>query len=108
VGSFILGIGFTVAAGVWWLALIFCALFIGIYLPVMKVEAADMHSIFGEDFVRYEQNVPLFLPRVTAWKQSDESFDFQLYLKYREYRAAIGAVIALAALAVKGYLSGSL
>src|SRR5258705_6417904 len=35
VGSFILGIGFTVAAGVWWLALIFAALFLGIYLPVM-------------------------------------------------------------------------
>ena len=108
VGSFILGVGFTVAAGVWWLALIFCALFIGIYLPVMKVEATDMHTIFGDDFARYEQNVPLFLPRLTPWKQSDDKFNFQLYLQYREYRAAIGAVIALAALALKGYLSGNL
>src|SRR5215210_5115620 len=34
-GTFIMGVGFCVAAGVWWLALLFCALFIGIYLPVM-------------------------------------------------------------------------
>jgi len=49
-GSFVLGVGFTVAAGVWWLALVFCALFIGIYLPVMRVEAEDMRNIFGGGF----------------------------------------------------------
>lgn len=108
VGSFILGVGFTVAAGVWWLALIFCALFIGIYLPVMRVEANDMHTIFGEAFARYEANVPLFLPRLSAWNQTNDKFDFSLYLQYREYRAAIGAVIALAALTVKAYFLGNL
>ena len=36
VGSFIMGVGFTVAAGVWWLGLVFAALFIGIYLPVIR------------------------------------------------------------------------
>src|SRR5213083_1270246 len=33
-GSFILGLGFTIAAGVWWLGLLFVLLFLGIYLPV--------------------------------------------------------------------------
>jgi hypothetical protein len=108
VGSFILGIGFTVAAGVWWLALIFCALFIGIYLPVMKVEANDMYAIFGEDFARYEAHVPLFLPRLSVWNQTDEKFDFSLYLQYREYRAAIGSALALVVLTVKAYLLGYL
>ncbi|CAN5549867.1 hypothetical protein BH10ACI2_BH10ACI2_09210 [soil metagenome] len=103
VGSFILGVGFTVAAGVWWLALIFSALFIGIYLPVMRVEAQDMHRIFGEEFVDYERNVPLLIPRFTVWKKTGEKFDFQLYLQYREYRAAIGALIAIAVLVAKAY-----
>src|SRR5437868_3486299 len=31
VGTFLLGLGFTVASGVWWLAILFAALFIGIY-----------------------------------------------------------------------------
>ena len=103
VGSFILGVGFTVAAGVWWLALVFSALFIGIYLPVMRVEAEDIRAIFGADFDEYESNVPLLVPRFTPWKKTGVKFDFQLYLRYREYRAAIGAVIAIAVLTAKAY-----
>lgn len=106
VGSFILGIGFTIAAGVWWLAIIFIALFLGIYLPVMRVEARDMQQIFGAEFEEYERNVPLFLPRLTVWKNTDGRFDFQLYLQYREYRAAIGVGVAIAALAAKSYFFG--
>jgi protein-S-isoprenylcysteine O-methyltransferase Ste14 len=106
VGSFILGVGFTVAAGVWWLAIIFIALFLGIYLPVMRVEARDMQRIFGAEFEEYERNVPLFIPRLTAWKKSAGGFDFQLYLQYREYRAALGAAIAITALAAKSYFLG--
>jgi protein-S-isoprenylcysteine O-methyltransferase Ste14 len=106
VGSFILGLGFTMAAGVWWLALVFSALFVGIYLPVMRVEAEDMRRIFGEDFAEYEQNVPLLIPRFRVWKKTGIKFDLQLYLKYREYRAAIGTFCALTFLAVKAYFSG--
>lgn len=102
-GSFILGVGFTIAAGVWWLALIFCALSIGIYLPVMRVETEDIRRIFGESFDEYERDVPIFIPRFTRWKNGREKFDFQLYLRYREYRAALGAGLAIGLLAIKAY-----
>ena len=98
-----MGIGFTIAAGVWWLAIIFAALFIGIYLPVMGVEEGDMHQLFGDDFKEYQKNVPLFVPRLTPWKKTDAKFDFRLYLQYREYRAAIGSILAMAVLAAKAY-----
>ncbi|MFN2502515.1 MAG: isoprenylcysteine carboxylmethyltransferase family protein [Pyrinomonadaceae bacterium] len=103
VGTFILGVGFTVAAGVWWLALLFVALFLGIYLPVMSIETNDMRRIFGEDFYEYERNVPVLVPRLTVWKDTGRNFDFQLYFRYREYRAAIGALCAIAFLAAKAY-----
>lgn len=103
VGSFIMGIGFTVAAGVWWLAILFSVLFFGIYLPVMRVEAGDMRRIFGEEFDEYEQHVPMLIPRLTPWKSSPGRFDFQLYLRYREYRAAIGAALAVVVLTAKAY-----
>lgn len=103
VGSFIMGVGFTVAANVWWLALIFIALFIGIYLPVMRVEADDIRRIFGEDFEEYERNVPLLLPRLMPWKKTVGKFDFGLYLQYREYRAVAGVLIAVGILAAKAY-----
>jgi protein-S-isoprenylcysteine O-methyltransferase Ste14 len=105
-GSFLLGVGFTIASGVWWLALIFIILFLGIYLPVMRVEAEDLTQIFGADFEEYKKNVPLFFPRLTPWKSSVEKFDFQLYLRYREYRAAFGLVFAWSVLAAKAFFFG--
>jgi len=46
-GSFLLGVGFTIAAGRWFLAIPFAALFLGIYYPVMRVEASDLAKLFG-------------------------------------------------------------
>jgi len=106
VGSFILGVGFTIAAGVWWLSLIFIVLFLGIYLPVMRVEVGDIRQIFGKEFDEYERNVPMFIPRLTVWKKTERKFDFQLYLQYREYRAALGVAVAIVALAGKAYFIG--
>lgn len=107
-GSLILGLGFTIAAGVWWLAILFLALFLGIYLPVMRVEADDMRRIFGEDFVDYKRSVPLLIPRLSVWKDTGTRFDGALYLRYREYRAALGGLIALIALAAKAWYLGNL
>src|SRR4051812_5520472 len=108
VGSFVLGVGFTIAANVWWLAILFCILFLGIYVPVMRVEAEDMRRIFGSEYEEYEQKVSMFIPYGNVWKRTNREFDFQLYLRYREYRAALGAVLAIAALTVKAYFLGSL
>lgn len=105
-GSFLLGLGFTVAAANVWLVLLFAALFLGIYLPVMRTEASDVQTLFPGDYAEYARNVPLFFPRVFAWRRSERSaaqnkFDFALYLKYREYRAALGLLFAWGLLLLK-------
>ena len=103
-GSFLLGLGFTIASGRWPLALLFAALFIGIYLPVMRVEATTMAQLFGAEFENYSRSVPLFFPRLTPYRQADSAairFDGSLYLRYREYRAALGLVIAWGLLLIK-------
>jgi len=105
-GSFILGVGFTIAAGVWWLALIFIALYLGIYLPVMRVEEDDISRIFGPEFDDYRKHVPLFIPRLTVWQDTGTKFDPALYSRYREYRAFVGAVIAMGLLAAKCWYFG--
>ncbi len=104
VGSFIMGLGFTIASGVWWLAILFAILFLGIYLPVMRVEEKELIEIFGESFEVYSKKVPLFIPRLTAWRDKNSStnkFEKELYLKYREYRAALGVGFAWLVLALK-------
>ena len=109
VGSFIMGLGFTIASGVWWLAILFIILFLGIYLPVMRVEAKELIAIFGDAFENYASKVPLFIPRLTAYKDENSvpnKFEMELYLKYREYRASVGVGLALCVLAVKAYFWG--
>jgi protein-S-isoprenylcysteine O-methyltransferase Ste14 len=104
-GSFIMGLGFTIASGRWWLGVLFVALFLGIYLPVMRVESATLAQLFGESFREYAEGVPVFLPRLTPYRrgQARMSFDQSLYLRYREYRAALGLVIAWGFLVFKCY-----
>ena len=113
-GSFILGLGFTVAAsGRWWLFFVlggtFAALFLGIYLRVMRVEAATLVGLFGEEYENYARAVPLFFPRLTPYRGGRTSgikFDAGLYMRYREYRAALGLVVAWCLLALKAFLLG--
>jgi protein-S-isoprenylcysteine O-methyltransferase Ste14 len=105
-GSFLLGLGFTIASGQVVLALLFAALFVGIYLPVMRVEASTLAELFGNDYEVYKRSVPLFFPRVTPWHGVDfqpVKFDSSLYFRYREYRAALGLVIAWGLLLIKSY-----
>jgi hypothetical protein len=63
-GSFLLGLGFTIASGRLLLGVLFAALFLGIYLPVMRVEASHMAELFGSEFETYRRSVPLFFPRI--------------------------------------------
>lgn len=104
-GSFIMGLGFTVASGRWWLGVLFVALFLGIYLPVMRVESATLAQLFDESYGEYAEAVPVFLPRLTPYRsgQTIMSFDQSLYLRYREYRAALGLAIAWGFLVFKAY-----
>jgi protein-S-isoprenylcysteine O-methyltransferase Ste14 len=105
-GSFLLGLGFTIASGRLLLALLFGALFLGIYLPVMRVEASTMSELFGSQYDSYRRSVPLFFPRVTPFRESGATanrFDGTLYMRYREYRAALGLVIAWGLLLLKTF-----
>jgi protein-S-isoprenylcysteine O-methyltransferase Ste14 len=105
-GSFLLGLGFTVASARWILAFIFAGLFLSIYLPVMRVEASTLAELFGGNYQDYANRVPLFFPQFGRYhdeRNSATHFDAQLYLRYREYRAALGLLIAWGLLAFKAY-----
>lgn len=112
-GSFILGLGFTLAASSSLLLLLilgglFASLFLGIYWPVMRVEASTLVEMFGEEYKRYAAAVPLLLPRLTPYRAGEDSavrFDPSLYLRYREYRAALGLLVAWCVLWLKAVLA---
>lgn len=110
-GSFLIGVGFTIASGRFVLGFLFAALFLGIYVPVMRVESATLAELFGESYERYLNAVPLFLPRFSPYRDRTKDrprFDPSLYKRYREYQAAMGLVIAWALLALKAFISSRL
>ena len=116
-GTFLLGTGVAVGGGAPWFVALFAALYLLIYVPVMFAEAETMRDLFAEEYEQFSRQVPLFVPRFTPYRAasmnsegaishrsqlaSQRSFDLSLYLRHREYRAALGFVVAYALLAAK-------
>ena len=105
-GSILIALGFLVAARNIWIAAGTLAMFVFVYLPVIMAEERYLRSTFpGYD--RYASQVPRLLPRLTAYRSENaveaggQGFSTDLYLRHREYNAALGAALMLGALILK-------
>lgn len=101
-GSMLIAFGFALAARSVWIAVALAALFLAIYLPVIRSEEQYLRSVFP-DFDAYAARVPRLLPRLTpATGGADPgSYSGALYRKHREYNALIGAGSLYIALILK-------
>jgi hypothetical protein len=94
-----------VAARNIWIGVATLAMFAFIYLPVIKAEEKYLRSTFpGYD--SYASAVPRLLPRLTRYRpdpdvDASSQFSAALYMRHREYNAAIGSVLMLGALVLK-------
>ena len=100
-GSLIMGGGFAVAGGVWYLGLALLALFVLIYWPVMRREEEYLRGQFGEAYAKYAAAVPFFFPLLRPRIPRGEPFTWTQYRKNREYQATIGCVGAVVFLTAK-------
>jgi protein-S-isoprenylcysteine O-methyltransferase Ste14 len=98
-GSILIAAGFAFALLSWIVAIMLAAMFLIIYVPVIASEERFLRSNFV-DFDAYCHRVPRLLPRLTAATPSGSEtevstgkFSLDLYLKHREYNAAIGAAL---------------
>jgi protein-S-isoprenylcysteine O-methyltransferase Ste14 len=105
-GSIIIALGFVVMARNVWIGLGAVAMFTFIYLPVIAAEEKYLRTTFpGYD--RYAKEVPRLLPRLTRYRSGDAadpgegSFSSALYMRHREYNAALGSALMLGALILK-------
>lgn len=119
-GTFLLGMGVALGGGALWFVGVFGAVYLLIYVPVMLAEAETMRALFQDEYEDYSKQVPLFVPRFTAygahsshsyaaqlkrpgWRRGSQ-FELSLYMRHREYRAALGFVMIYAMLATKMFL----
>jgi protein-S-isoprenylcysteine O-methyltransferase Ste14 len=93
-GSMLMAAGFAVALLSWPVALALTVGFLVIYVPVIASEERFLRATFP-DFEAYCRRVPRLIPRLTGAKTSTDSgnFSFALYLRHREYNAAMGAAL---------------
>ena len=96
-GSMLIAAGFAVALLSWPVALVLAGGFAAIYVPVIASEERFLRAAFP-GFEAYCRRVPRLFPRLTPADQSGAeseagSFSLSLYLKHREYNAAIGAAL---------------
>jgi protein-S-isoprenylcysteine O-methyltransferase Ste14 len=100
-GSLIIGAGFMIAGGSWVLGAVFVALFVLIYLPVMRSEESFLQQKFGREFDDYARVVPLLLPRPGRGLRGVGRFQWARYRANREYDAALGYIAIMIFLIVK-------
>lgn len=92
-GSFLIGVGFTLASSRLGLCVCFLFLFILVYRPVMKLEEKELLKLYGEDYQRYKEKVPLFFPGSpfpTSESPGNSSFTWKRVWRNREYNAILG------------------
>lgn len=103
-GSFLIGVGFAVAAQNSWIIFALIVYFFAIYIPVIRREEIFLRENFS-GFDEYVTRVPRLFPRLTPGTTVDAKegpgFSWKLYLQHREYNALLGALVICAVLVTK-------
>lgn len=97
VGTALVAMGFALAGGVWWIALVFLVVLFAVYLPVVIEEESHLRSLFP-GFADYAARVPRFVPSLRARVSSAARFRPALYMQNQEYNALAGFCCVLALL----------
>ena len=98
-GTLLVAAGFVVASRRWWLAALFGAVFLLIYLPAIELEEQHLRKLFPS-FAAYAERVPALWPTL-ARARHKERFRWGLYVRNREYQALIGFALGAALLVTK-------
>ncbi len=88
VGTMVVAAGLVAASRQWVLAVLFAAVFLLAYLPVVELEEQHLRNLFPA-YAEYARRVPAFVPKLTGARLGAR-FRFQLYLQNQEYQALAG------------------
>jgi protein-S-isoprenylcysteine O-methyltransferase Ste14 len=101
IGTLATAAGLVIASRRWELGLLFAAVFLLIYLPVVELEEQHLRKLFP-DYDDYAQRVPKLLPRFSG--TSSKRFRWSVYMKNQEYQALLGFLLGAAVLVWKALI----
>ena len=99
-GTAAVAAGFVIASRRWELGIVFGAVFLLVYLPVVELEEQHLRSLFPA-YADYASRVPKLLPRLGAG--GAKQFQWSLYRRNREYEALAGFLAGVAILCFKAF-----
>jgi protein-S-isoprenylcysteine O-methyltransferase Ste14 len=98
IGTLLTAAGLVIASRRWELGVLFVAVFLLIYLPVVELEEQHLRKLFPE-YNAYARRVPKLLPRLGG--SSPKRFRWAVYMKNQEYQALFGFLAGAAYLTLK-------
>jgi protein-S-isoprenylcysteine O-methyltransferase Ste14 len=98
IGTLLTAAGLVIASRRWELGVLFAAVFLLIYLPVVELEEQHLRKLFPE-YDAYARRVPKLLPRLNG--SSSKHFRWAVYMKNQEYQALLGFLAGVAYLTLK-------
>ena len=96
VGNILLGIGFSLASGLWWSFPLFVGILIVFYPQAIKKEDEKLHQLFTEEWENWRLHTRALIPRLKAGGNPGGSWSF--YQSLRQNGEPIIALILLACL----------
>jgi len=94
-GTLLVAAGLAVASRSFGLAMLFAAVFLFVYLPVIQLEEQHLRQIFPS-YEEYAAEVPALWPRLNAARRATQpGFRWSLYLRNQEYQAGAGFALGV-------------
>jgi len=87
IGTLTVAAGLVIASRRWELGVLFAAVFLLIYLPVVELEEQHLRSLFPS-YADYAKRVPRLWPRIG--KPAGKRFQWSVYMRNQEYQALAG------------------
>jgi protein-S-isoprenylcysteine O-methyltransferase Ste14 len=87
IGTLLTAAGLVIASRRWELGVLFAAVFLLIYLPVVELEEQHLRKLFP-DYEAYASRVPKLFPRIG--QSNAKPFRWSVYKKNQEYQALLG------------------
>jgi hypothetical protein len=96
VGNILLGIGFSLASGLWWGFPLFILILLGFYPQAIKSEDAKLRQLFTEEWENWRMHTRALIPRFDLDRNPRGSWSF--YQSLRQNGEPIIALVLLACL----------
>lgn len=102
-GNFFMWLGIALFAYLWWLTLIYILVFWLYYERIIFAEEAYLRNKFGNEYLDWANETPVFIPKLSKYKKADLPFSLRNVLR-REYNGFFAIIIVMFILEIVGDL----